>query len=88
MTTDIFDAIFAADITADHACDMTAAANERARLCSRALRRCLRDGRGVARAERRVAAQRAEARRCAAVQSAALRTVHALRTAAGCYQLD
>lgn len=85
---DIFDAIFAADSAADMACDMTAAADERVRLCARALRRCLHTGRGVARAERRVAAQHAEACRCAAAQSAAMRKVHALRTTAGCYQLD
>lgn len=84
---DIFDAILAADTAADRACDDHAAASERARLCLRALWRT-RGRRGSARAERRVGAAKRGAQAAEARMNAALRTVHALRTTAGCYELD
>lgn len=86
-SNDIFDAIFAADAAAGLACDDHAAAAERTRLCLRALWRT-RGRRGSARAERRLGAAKAAAQAAEARMNDALRAVHALRTAAGCYDLD
>ena len=86
-SNDIFASIFAADAAAGLACDDHVAASERARLCLRALWRT-RGRRGSARAERRLGAAKATTQAAEARMNAALRVVHALRTTAGCYDLD
>ena len=87
MTADLYETRAILDLAADAACDVHAAAQERVRLCQRALWRT-RGRRGSARAERRLSAQSQTCRRAAAAQSVAMRAAHAAWLATGAAQDD
>lgn len=86
-TADIYETLAILDAAAGLACETHTAAQERTRLCLRALWRT-RGRRGSARAERRLGAAKAAAQAAEAAQSVAMRAAHAAWLATGAAEQD